>query len=239
MQPIHEEKHVGALAGARADENGSPEDPAFWASKRPRHRPAQSLDLDPRAAPRLRGLDGVVGGRRQAAGGRLQASRPTSCSGSRRCPACRARRCGSSTPSCRRSSAAGYGPPISTWSLLIPAVGIGLAVQDTDTPYSIFLVAGAAVRLRRRQLRLLDGQHQLLLPEGGEGQRARAQRRPRQSRRQRGAVPGAAGRSPPASSARSAASRRLRPAAPSCGCRMPASSGCRSSPLGRSPPGSA
>jgi hypothetical protein len=53
--------------------------------------------------------------------------------------------------------------------------------------------AGAAVRLRRRQLRLLDGQHLLLLPEGGEGQRAGHQRGPRQSRRQRRAVRRAAG----------------------------------------------
>ena len=28
---------------------------------------------------------------------------------------------------------------VSTWSLMIPAVGIGLAVQNTDTPYIIFL----------------------------------------------------------------------------------------------------
>ena len=52
--------------------------------------------------------------------------------------------------------------------------------------------AGAALRLRRRQLRLLDGQHQLLLPQGGEGQRAGAERGPRQSRRLRRAVRGAA-----------------------------------------------
>ncbi len=53
--------------------------------------------------------------------------------------------------------------------------------------------AGAALRLRRRQLCLLYGQHLLLLPEGGEGERACDQRRPRQSRRQRRAVRGAAG----------------------------------------------
>ena len=89
--------------------------------------------------------------------------------------------------------------------------------------------AGAALRLRRRQLRLVHGQHRLLLPEGGEGQGAglnaglgnlgvsvvqfliplvdhrrrlrRARRRPAWVRRPR---------------------RRS-------GCRMPASSGCRSS----------
>ena len=77
---------------------------------------------------------------------------------------------------------------LSTASLLLPAIGIGFAVQNPSTPYILFVVAGAAVRLRRRQLRLLDGQYQLLLPEGGEGQCARAQCRSRQSRRQRGAV---------------------------------------------------
>src|SRR3974390_3611309 len=30
-------------------------------------------------------------------------------------------------------------PSITTWSLMIPAVGIGLAVQSPDTPYIIFL----------------------------------------------------------------------------------------------------
>ena len=63
----------------------------------------------------------------------------TSCSGWRPCPGCRARRCASSIRSCRRSSAGGCGRRISTWSLMIPAVGIGLAVQSPDTPYIIFL----------------------------------------------------------------------------------------------------
>ena len=40
-------------------------------------------------------------------------------------------------------------------------------------------------RLRRRQLRLLDGQHQLLLPREGEGLGARPQRRRGQHRRRR------------------------------------------------------
>ena len=47
---------------------------------------------------------------------------------------------------------------------------------------------GAALRSRWRQLCFLHGQYQLLLPQEGEGQRARSQCWSRQSRRQRGAV---------------------------------------------------
>ena len=96
---------------------------------------------------------------------------------------------------------------VATWSLMIPAVGIGYAVQNPSTPVHRVPDPGAAVRPRRRQLRLVDGEYLLLLPEGGEGQRAGAQRRPRQSRRQRRAVRGSASRSPSACSAGSAASR--------------------------------
>ena len=55
-------------------------------------------------------------------------------------PAYRARRCASSIPSWCRSAAAGCGRRSATWSLLIPAFGIGYAVQDPSTPYFIFLV---------------------------------------------------------------------------------------------------
>ena len=52
---------------------------------------------------------------------------------------------------------------------------------------------GAPVRLRRRQLRLVDGQHLVLLPQGGEGQRARPQCGLGKSRRQRRPVRHSAG----------------------------------------------
>jgi hypothetical protein len=55
--------------------------------------------------------------------------------------------------------------PLATASLLLPAVGIGLAVQDPTTPLRVDGGAGAAVRPGRRQLRQLDGQHQLLLSQ--------------------------------------------------------------------------
>ena len=194
----------------------------------------------PALAACLRGLDGVVGGGRQAAGGRLQVHHR---------PAVLARGACRASPARRLRIFYSFMPPIfggrlwttlSTWSLMIPAFGIGFAVQNPDTPYIIFLVAGAAVRLRRRQLRLVDGQYQLLLPEGGEGQCAGAQCRSRQSRRQRGAV-----RDPAGDHRRRVRLARRRPADAgdrrddSSGCRTPASSGCRSSPSRRSRPGSA
>ncbi len=83
--------------------------------------------------------------------------------------------------------------------------------------------AGAAVRLRRRQFRLLDGQHQLLLSQGRERQCAGHQCRPGEYRRQPDAVPGSSSHS--RCSERSAG-RRRRPIR-RCGCRMPASCGCR------------
>ncbi len=118
-------------------------------------------------------------------------SPPTSCSGWRRCPA---------SPGAVLRIFYSFMVPIfggrlwttlATWSLMIPGGRHRLCRADSDDALSGVPGAGAAVRLRRRQFRLLDGQHLLLLPEGGEGQRARAQCRPRQSRRQRRAVRGA------------------------------------------------
>ena len=66
---------------------------------------------------------------------------------------------------------------VTTASLLLPAVGLGIAVQNPDTPYWLFIVldsAGATLRIRRRQLRLVDGQYLVLLSKGAKGQRARA-----------------------------------------------------------------
>ena len=82
---------------------------------------------------------------------------------------------------------------LTTWSLLIPAVGMGFAVQNPTSPYWIFLVLALLCGLGRRQLRVVDGQHLVLLSQGGEGQRAGHQRGPRQSRRQCRAVRRAAG----------------------------------------------
>ena len=61
-----------ARCRARCSRTGGRRTRTFWESDGPRHRAAQSLDLDPGAAAVLRGLDGLVGGRRQAAVGRLQ-----------------------------------------------------------------------------------------------------------------------------------------------------------------------
>ncbi len=128
---------------------------------------------------------------------------------------------------------------ISTATLLIPAAGIGFAVQNPAHPLLAVPAAGAALRLRRWQFRLLDGQHQLFLSQGEEGAGAGPQRRARQSRRQRGPAGGPAGdqrRHLRRSRRRGAGADRTGAVS---GCRTPASSGCRSSRSQRSPPGSA
>ena len=141
-----------------------PEDADFWDDEGPRDRAAQPAGSRSRACcwPSRCGWCGRwwwPSCRRSAS-----ASPPTSCSGWRRCP-------GLSGATLRIFYS--FMVPIfggrlwttlSTWSLLIPALGIGFAVQNPATPYWVFLAAGAAVRLRRRQLRLLDVQHLLLLP---------------------------------------------------------------------------
>ena len=52
-----------------------------------------------------------------------------------------------------------------------------------------FSKPGPGLRPRRRQFRVVDVEHLLLLPQGGKGQRAGDQRRLREPRRQRDAVP--------------------------------------------------
>ena len=80
----------------------------------------------------------------------------------------------SSIRSCRRSSAGGFGR---RFDLVADRSGGRHRPCGAKPRHALhFLpVARAALWLRRRQLRLLDGQYQLLLPEGGEGQCARAE----------------------------------------------------------------
>ena len=99
----------GALAATGAIQDWRPEDKTFWDARRACHRAAQSVDLGALPAAVLRGLDGVVGRRREAAVASASPSPTSSSSGWPRCRACPARRCASSTASCRRSSAAGCG----------------------------------------------------------------------------------------------------------------------------------
>jgi hypothetical protein len=68
--------------------------------------------------------------------------------------------------------------------------GVWNRARRAESRHAVFHLSrvGSAMRLRRRQLRFLDGQYQLLLPQSGERQRARAQCRARQSRGQRGAI---------------------------------------------------
>ena len=122
---------------------------------------------------------------------------------------------------------------LATWSLMIPAVGIGYAVQNPDTPYlaassrSRCCAASAAATSPPRWPNI-----SLLLPEG-------ARRATRWRSMPASAISASAScssscrsSSPPACSAGSAANRSHREGTGgTCrsGCRTPASSGCRSS----------
>ena len=190
MQEIHKPEHVGALSGAVLTD-WRPEDKTFWETHGPRHRAAQPVDLDPGAAAVLRGLAGVVGGRRQAAVGRVQVHHRSAVLA--RGLAGHLRR--DAAHLLLLHGADLRRPPVDhAGDLVADDPGRRHRLRRAEPGHALSRVpgAGAAVRLRRRQLRLLDGQHLLLLPALGEGQRARAQCRPRQSRRQRRAVRGAA-----------------------------------------------
>jgi NNP family nitrate/nitrite transporter-like MFS transporter len=137
MEPIHEEKHVGALAGHVLDE-WKPEDPAFWDSKG-RAIARRNLCISIPAlllAFVIWMVWSVVVAKLPAVGFKFTtdqlfwlAAMP-----------------GLSGATLRIFYS--FMPPIfggrlwtsvSTWSLMVPAVGIGLAVQSPDTPYIIFL----------------------------------------------------------------------------------------------------
>ena len=136
MVPIHEEKHVGALAGVITE--WKPEDPAFWEAKG-KAIARRNLWLSIPAlllAFAIWMVWSVVVAKLPAVGFKFTtdqlfwlAAMP-----------------GLSGATLRIFYS--FMPPIfggrlwtsvSTWSLMIPAVGIGLAVQSPDTPYIIFL----------------------------------------------------------------------------------------------------
>ena len=136
MAPIHEEKHVGALAGVL--DVWKPEDPEFWDAKG-RAIARRNLWISIPAlllAFAVWMVWSVVVAKLPAVGFKFTtdqlfwlAAMP-----------------GLSGATLRIFYS--FMPPIfggrlwtsvSTWSLMLPAVGIGLAVQSTDTPYIIFL----------------------------------------------------------------------------------------------------
>ncbi len=81
---------------------------------------------------------------------------------------------------------------LSTASLLLPAIGIGYAVQNPETPYFIFLVLALLCGLGG-PTSPLRWPTSATSSRRRKGQCARSERRPWQPRRQRHAVPGAAG----------------------------------------------
>ena len=150
---------------------------------RPRGGPAQPDLVDLRRAPRLLGLADLERQLRRSCSPRASSSRRSSCSSWWRCPTWSARCSGCPTRSRCRSSAAATGPwsvPPCCWSRRSL---FAYAVQQPGHAVLGLLPDRRDRRLRRRQLRLLDGEHQLLLPGRQEGHRARPERRRRQPRR--------------------------------------------------------
>ena len=182
---------MSACSGPHLIEDWRPEDKDVLAVDRPQARAAQPADLDPVAAAVVRRVDGVVGGRGEAACDRLHLhDRPAVLAGGA------ARPVGRDAAHLLLLHGADLRRPAVDHAdhLVADHPGARHRHGRAEPGDALLAVPGAraAVRLRRRQLRLLDGQHLVLLPQGGEGQRARAQCRARQSRRQRRAVRGAA-----------------------------------------------
>jgi NNP family nitrate/nitrite transporter-like MFS transporter len=72
---------------------------------------------------------------------------------------------------------------LTTAMLLAPAIGTGIVLQHPEWPLWSFPADGAVVGRRWRQLRLVDVQHQHLLPEAPAGHRPGPERGPGQLRR--------------------------------------------------------
>ena len=168
---------------ARWIDDWRPEDETFWAETGQRGGPAQPGLVDLRRAPRLLGLADLE--RQLGVPGRhgLRAITRSSCSSWWRCPTWSA--------SLLRLPYTFAVPKFGgrNWTmasaalLLVPTLGFAYAVQQPEHAVLGVLPDRGHRRARRRQLRQLDGQHQLLLPGRQEGRRARAQRRRRQPRR--------------------------------------------------------
>ncbi len=61
---------------------------------------------------------------------------------------------------------------LATWSLMIPAIGIGYAVQNPQTPYIVLLILALLCGFGGGNFASSMANISLLLPQGGEGQRA-------------------------------------------------------------------
>ena len=135
----------------------------------------QPLDLGAGAVPAPSRSGRCGASSRSACRHSASSSRPTSCSGSRPRPALVGR---DAAHLLFVHGAAVRRPALDRDLHRLAAAArpsaSAIAVQDPTTSYATLLAAGAAVRLRRRQLRLEHGEHQLLLPEGAQGLGARA-----------------------------------------------------------------
>jgi MFS family permease len=149
---------------------------------------AEPLDLDLLPAALLRGLDGVVGRRRAAAGDRVRLhDEPALLAGGAAGPV------GGDARIFYAFLVPIFGgrlwTTVSTASLLLPAFGIGYAVQNPETPFLIFLVLALLCGLGGGNFASSMGNISFFFPKREKGNALADQRRPRQSRRQRHAVP--------------------------------------------------
>ena len=129
---------------------------------------------------------------------------------------------------------------LSTWSLMIPAVGIGLAVQSPDTPYIFFLSLALLCGFGGGNFASSMANISFFFPKAEKGNALALNAGLGNLGVSVGAVRHAAGdHHRRVRLARRRAAGRREPAPPSSGCRTPASSGCRSSPSRLSRRGSA
>ena len=137
MAPIHEEKHVGALSGHVLAE-WKPEDPAFWNSKG-RAIARRNLWISIPAlllAFAIWMVWSVVVAKLPAVGFKFTTDQLFWLAAMPGLSGATLRIFYSFMPPIFGGR---FWTSVSTWSLMIPAVGIGLAVQSPDTPYIFFL----------------------------------------------------------------------------------------------------
>ena len=131
---------------------------------------------------------------------------------------------------------------LTTWSLLIPAIGIGYAVQNPTTPYLVFLVLALLCGFGGGNFASSMANISFFFPQAEKGNALALNAGLGNLGVSRRAVRGADHHHGRRIRLRSAATRQRSPRERRrhrCGCRMPASSGCRSSSPARSQPGSA
>ena len=190
LEEVHRQKKPAVRHGLIED--WRPEDETFWKSIGRENRATQSVDFHTSSFACIRRMDGMERRGREATGNRFHLhDRSTVLVGSA------ARSIRRDPPHLLRLHGANR-----RWSL-VDGIDHGITTDPcfrhricgAESRHAVFHFSRprAAMRLWRGQLRFLNGKYQLLLPQEGEGQRARAQCRSRQSRCERGSVRRTAG----------------------------------------------